>query len=241
MKFWILIPICLLVVAVRCEDEGTEVVDDGVVGPTHTSELFNDRLDQIIRETIGKHRSEIVPYNLQDQRTGFWRKIGPLNITGEAGFINNSLHGLVNVRRIEDAYLGKTKWGNVQMTLNLEIGPLDLQTVGYAKFMNIGPRVSYKISVVHVDLSAVLHFNHRTEEVAVKSFNVNDILGLSFKITRAPGFVTPFVANQIINGGITIFKPLIRTAVTRTGHIVLDRIINDSDFVKDVMLEAERM
>lgn len=260
MKLCILFTICLLAF-VRCEDDedfagpdgsdeptapvpdfvATEIgdADDVVVGPTHSSEIFNKRLDEIIKNKIAEHHDEIVPYNLSDQRTGFWRKIGPLNMTGEAGFVDNKLYGLVNVMRLEDAYLGRTKWGNVEMSFGLRVGPLELTTRGFARFLGIGPRVAYKINVVQVDTTAVLHFNNRTDKVAVKSFKVSEILGLSFKITKAPGFVTPFVANQIINGGISVFKPLIKTAVTKTGGVLLERLIEDSDFVKDVMLEAD--
>lgn len=214
--------------------------EDMTVAPPRPAPTFNERIDEIIRDSIQKHHPELVPYKMQDQKIGFWRKIGPLNLTGEAGFIDNQMDGLVNIRRADDASLTRTKWGNAEMKLSLAIGPIEVRTNGYAKFMGIGPHVSYRIAVAHVTASALLHFNNKTTEVAVKSFDVKEILGLKFQITRAPGFVTPFVANQLIRGGISVFTPLIKKAVTRTGRIVLDSMVRDNEFVMEVMMEADR-
>ena len=209
--------------------------------PSHEIPIWNDMLDALIADTIAQHHDEIVPYHLEEQRVGFWRKIGPLNVTGEAGFTENTLDGLVNVVRLGDARLGKTKWGNIEMQLGLRVGPLELNTKAYARFLGIGPKISVQAGVTHADARAVLHFNHRTEEIAVKSFKVEELLGLRFKLTKAPGFVTPFVANQIIRGGLAVFTPAIRRAVTRVGGIFLDRLITDSEFVKDVMKQADKL
>ena len=159
----------------------SDIREDVTLAPPKPTKIFNDRLDEIIKETINRHHDEIVPYRLPNQTVGFWRKIGPVNVSGEAGFLNNELTGLMNVRRINDAKLGKTKWGNVEMSLDLDIGPIQVVTDGYAKFLGVGPRVKYQVSVIHVTASSVLHMNHITNQVAVKSFKVGEILGLDFK------------------------------------------------------------
>ena len=222
-------------------DGPAHVGEDVTRVPVAADPRFNERLDQIIHQTIADRHDELVPYHIDDQRVAFWRKIGPINITGEAGFVHNELDGLVNVRRIGDAYLGRTKWGNAELSLSLRIGPIDLKTQAYARFLGIGPRIEVEVDVAHVDIHAVLHLSHHTEEIAVKDFNVDQLLGLRFRITRAPGFVTPFVANQIIRGGIHVFAPVIRTAATKAGRTILQEMITDSQFVKDVMHEADRV
>ena len=255
MTFPILFSVCLFAI-VQAQNELNDLVsypaveeadedhaEDPVEGPRHSSALLNERLDQIIRYTIAKNHDKIVPYKIRDQKIDFWFKVGTFNMTGEAGFMNNTLDGLVNVRRVDDAYLGRTKGGNVEMHLSLQVGPLQLITSGFVRFQDMisHPQILYNITADHVDAGAVLHFNGQTEKVAVKSLTVDEILGLSFKIFKSPGFIPRYAVTQIINGGIAIFNPLIRTAVTHTAAVVLDRLIMDSEFVKDVMLEAEKM
>jgi hypothetical protein len=118
--------------------------------------------------------------------------------------------------------------------------PLELQNEGHAKFLGIGPRIASKVSLAHADGKAVLIYNHKVEQVTVESFDVSEIVGLKFKILRSPGFVTPFVATQIVNGALAVFNPIIKAGVTRAGNTILDHMLRDSDFVKDLMTEAYR-
>ena len=202
------------------------------------SPLFNDRLDEVIRDTIEKHKDEISPYRVADQKVGFSQKIGPISVTGEAGFTNNSVQGLTNIRRVHDAYLETLPSKDVKLTLNLAIGPVELLTDGHVKFMGIGPRISYKVDLAHANGKAVLLYNHKVEEVTVESFEVNDLIGLNFRILKSPGFVTPFITSQIVNGAMAVFNPVIKAGVTRAGSTILDYMVRDSELVKDLMTEA---
>lgn len=211
-------------------------VDVSTPGPT--SELFNERLDQVIAETIAKHRAEISPLIIPDQTVGFYRKIGPLNVTGTVGFTNNSLHGLDKIRRINDAFLRKTKNQDALLTLNLETGPMEVTSDAHAKFMGIGPRISTTMVMKHAHGKATLLYKHKTEEVSFKSFEVDEIVGLRLRILKAPGFVTPFVVKQIVNGALALFNPLVKAGVESAGKELLERMVKENELVKDILTEA---
>jgi len=208
--------------------------------PGQVSALFNDRLDEVIRDTLAKHESDISPYRVADQVVTFHQEIGSRNMTGVVGFTDVHIDGLTSIRRINHAHLERLGPGeDVLLTIHLETGRLEVKSITRAKFLGIGPRINSKLTLAHANGKAVLRYKHRTEEVIVdRSFHVGDITGLKFKIKKAPGFVTPAVATQIANGALTIFNPIIKSAVTKAGNTILDHMVKDSAFVKDLMNEA---
>lgn len=231
MKFSLLFT-TLLVSCVSCQDE--------IAGstPQPTSYLFNERLDQVIKDTIANHSAEISPLKIEDQTVSFYRKIGPLNITGTVGFTNNSLRGLDSIRRINDAFLAKTAGQDARLTLHLETAGLEMTSDAHAKFMGIGPRISTTLVMKHAHGTATLLYKHKTEEVTVQSFVVDEIVGLRLRILKAPGFVTPFVAKQIINRALAVFNPLVKAGVTTAGRTLLDNMVRENELVKDILTEA---
>lgn len=221
------------VCCIACQDEGTNFTT-----PRPTSSLFNERLDQVIAETLEKYKDEISPLDLGNQTVSFWRKIGPLNLTGTVGFTDNSLTGLTSIRRIHDSFLNKTADHDARLTLQLETGRLEMSSNAHAMFMGIGPRISTKLEMSHAHGKAILLFKHKTEEVTVESFVVDEIVGLRLRILKAPGFVTPFVAKQIINGALSVFNPLVKSGVTRAGRTLLEHMVKENELVKDILTEA---
>jgi hypothetical protein len=200
---------------------------------------FNDRLDEIIKDTIKNHRSEINPLVLNDQFFYFNKTFGvgllEKNVTGKAGLTNITLEGLENIRRIGNASLAKTKYGNTEMRLNLALGPLHLTMEGIASLLGLGAKMAAEGNVAHVDGKAILHYYPSREEIYVKSFTLGNLNGLNFKIIKSPLFFTPFIVNQFLRVSLATFNPLIKSAAERVGSRILSQAIRESDFVKDIM------
>ena len=200
---------------------------------------FNDRLDAIIKDTIKKHMNEIDPLALDERMLSFNKTIGvgilERNVTGKAGFTNITLDGLMNIRRIGNAYLARTKYGNIEMNIKLALGPLNLKMDGIASLLGFGAKMKAEGKLTHVDGAAVLHFYPPKEEIYVKNFTLGNLNGLSIKITKSPLFFTPFIVNQVVRASIATFNPVIKTAAEKAGSRILADVVKESTFLKDIM------
>jgi len=200
--------------------------------------LFNEQLDRLIKakvlEVNGNDTLKIDPKQL------FFvaRKVGPINITSEGGFDDITLHGVTSLRRVADAYLAPTKYGNTELKLSLAVGPLRLQATGFISLLGVTIKLSYEAVVVHVDASAVLHYHPPLEQIYVKSFNLGDLDGIKLKVKSLPGLITPFVTNQLIKAAVSTLKPVIRIAVKTSAESVISSVVLDNDFLKRVMTRS---
>ena len=200
------------------------------------TEKVTEKLKTAIADQISKLGSRIDPLVLDDQTSGFIRKVGPFNVTGKIGLQNLKLTGLKDIRVLQDAFRKKTKFGNTELHLVIGVGPLNLEGRGVASFMGLGPKVGFQGRLAHIDASAVLSYHPPLEQVFVKSFEVGELAGLKFKLL-GPGYVTPFFANQFIKAALATLNPLIKSTVERQGRNVLERSVKDSDFVKTVITD----
>jgi len=233
MKFYAFALIVLLSAFAEAADP-----DAPVENPTLSTDAdkdFNKMLDEIIKATITKHKKDITPYELEDRKITFQKKIVLVNVTGAIGFDNITLHGLENIKRAGDSYLSKTKYGNTEMSVKLLVGPLSLKADGLVSFLGLTSRSSYEINLENVVGSGVLHFYPKTEEISIKSFDMGKLNGLQFKITKCPLIFTPFVVNQVSRAMIAVYRPIIKLAVERTASMVLISAVRESAFLKDIM------
>ena len=219
--------------------EADDVLVSKPVSAATQSKDFNERLDTIIKKQIEEHLEEWSPLKLENYTVKFEKPVGfgilKTNVTGVASLNNITLSGLTTIKRVGDAFLAKTKYGNTEMKVTLAIGPLNLNINGLASLLGASAKMAAEGKVDVVEASATLHFHPKTEEVYVKDFSLGQLKGLNVKVTKYPLFFTRLVMNQFIKVSLNTLNPVIKFAISKSGVTLLQDVVVDNDFIKQIM------
>ena len=204
--------------------------------PTLPSLPFNQRLDEIIKTTIDKNRAIIEPLKVSSIRNGFSRKLPLVTIRGESLLSEIAIGGLSTLHRSDNSSLVKTKYGNGELQLTLSLGPLNFRAVHTITFIGLSSKTELLGRIDKVKAQAIVHYHTPTNELYLKSFEVQELGQLTANI-KGPKLLGLFnrINSALLNRAIRTLKPLVRrTLETRIRLLLAANIMNNEFLINSI-------
>jgi len=183
-------------------------------------------LDTILAAVKQQFADKLDPFNLPDKELSFEQKVVVVNFKGHIKLFEGVMNGLSSLHRTKASHIVQEE-GSEDLGLQLRIGvnDLDFRYRAHIAFMGIGPTVTIKGKLKHLDIYAEGGLLSDSAKPFITEFDIKELDGLNIEVEGLS--VLDFVINIIAKGVTTIFKSQVTGSINNVLKSMIEEVMSN--------------
>jgi len=172
----------------------------------------NAFVDQVLNAVKAKYNQTLDPLHIPDKVVSFKKKVGILNIHGEAKLSEGTITGLSHLYRSGDSSMGTE---NSHFVAHLRFGDqnIHLHYKGEASFMDLHTHLTLESQIGDIDVKAVIGLDS-SGKPSITSFEIDELKHVKLDVHTPIPILDHFI-DFLGEEFIKVFNPVARNLVSK--------------------------